>query len=153
MSDSKSITKVSVDYEQPTGDVFVVYFSSKSNNTHRFIEKLGLPNARIPKDIEDETILIDKDFVLICPSYAGGGNDKKGSVPKQVIKFLNVEQNRIHCKGVVASGNTNFGDSYCIAGDVISAKLKIPYLFSFELLGTRDDVINLRKILNQFWGK
>ncbi len=153
MATIENIFQECVDYDVPTGDVFVVYFSSKSNNTHRFIQKLALPNARIPKELEDDTLMMDRDFVLICPTYAGGNGDTKGSVPKQVIKFLNVEQNRNHCKGVVASGNTNFGDTYCLAGDVISAKLKIPYLFNFELLGTADDVVALRKVLDKFWQK
>ncbi len=135
--------------EKPTGDITIVYFSSISNNTHRFVQKLGLENIyRISDDL-----IMDKNFVLITPTYGGGGNDTKGSVPKQVIHFLNQKQNRDNCKGVVASGNTNFGDTFCLAGIIISKKLNIPLLYQFELLGTNDDVINLNNILTKFWEK
>lgn len=136
--------------EKPKGSVNIVYFSSKSNNTHRFVEKLGIESLRIPIDI-NEKILVSKDYVLICPTYSGGGSDTKGAVPKQVIRFLNDAENRKHCKGVVASGNTNFGDTFCLAGIVLSKKLNVPLLYQFELLGTNYDVENLKEILNKFW--
>ncbi|HHU5073418.1 TPA: class Ib ribonucleoside-diphosphate reductase assembly flavoprotein NrdI, partial [Streptococcus agalactiae] len=68
--------------------VKVVYFSSKSNNTHRFVQKLGCSNQRIPSD--GSSILVTEDYILIVPTYAGGGDDTKGAVPKQVVQFLNV---------------------------------------------------------------
>lgn len=70
----------------------VVYFSSKSNNTHRFVQKLACSNQRIPSD--GSSILVTEDYILIVPTYAGGGDDTKGAVPKQVVQFLNVRQNR-----------------------------------------------------------
>ncbi|WP_337896232.1 class Ib ribonucleoside-diphosphate reductase assembly flavoprotein NrdI [Mesomycoplasma ovipneumoniae] len=140
------------DYSKPKGEIFLVYFSSISNNTHRFIEKLGFKNQRIPIDI-DSQIEVNQDYVLFCPTYSGGKGDTSGSVPKPVIKFLNNEQNRKFCKGVIASGNTNFGDTYALAGPVLSKKLNVPFLYHFELLGTSDDVINVKTILNNFWEK
>lgn len=103
------------DFSKPKGEIFLVYFSSISNNTHRFIEKLGFKNQRIPIDI-DSQIEVNQDYVLFCPTYSGGKGETSGSVPKPVIKFLNNEQNRKFCKGVIASGNTNFGDTYALAG-------------------------------------
>lgn len=132
--------------------VYVIYFSSISNNTKRFIEKLNVRNDRIPISL-DEELLVNDDYVLIVPTYSGGGNDTKGAVPKQVIRFLNNKQNREHCKAVISSGNTNFGDTYCIAGPIISNKLNIPLLYQFELLGTAKDVENIGKILEEFFRK
>ena len=137
---------------KPKGKIHVVYFSSLSNNTHRFIQKLEVLNSRIPHDLQDE-ILVDKDYVLITPTYSGGGDIKEGAVPKQVIKFLNNKQNRNFCRGVIASGNTNFGDTFAIAGPIISKKLNVPLLFQFELLGTHNDVLTIKKILTDFWDK
>lgn len=128
----------------------IVYFSSISNNTQRFIEKLGMEATRIPIRL-DEEIEVEEDFILITPTYGGGNGDTKGCVPKQVIKFLNNYNNRIKCKAVIASGNTNFGDTYGLAGNIISHKLGIPFLYKFELLGTNDDVIKIRKIISEFW--
>ena len=52
---------------------------------------------------------------------------------------------------MIAAGNTNFGAAYCIAGQIISAKCAVPYLYGFELLGTPEDVISVRDGLDQLW--
>ena len=49
----------------------LVYFSSSSENTQRFIERLGLPAVRIPLN-ERERIQVDEPYILIVPSYGGG---------------------------------------------------------------------------------
>lgn len=74
-------------------------------------------------------------------------------MPRQVIKFLNNPHNRALIRGVIASGNTNFGKAFCIAGDIVSAKCQVPYLYRFELLGTADDVRRVREGLGQFWSR
>ncbi|MEI6699238.1 MAG: class Ib ribonucleoside-diphosphate reductase assembly flavoprotein NrdI [Mycobacteriaceae bacterium] len=133
--------------------VRVVYFSSVSENTHRFVEKLGMPAIRIPLR---EAIEVDGPYVLILPTYGGGraeGPDPEAGsyVPKQVIAFLNNEHNRLLLRGVIAAGNTNFGAEFCYAGDVVSRKCNVPFLYRFELMGTVDDVEAVRAGLNDFW--
>ena len=127
----------------------IVYFSSTSGNTHRFIEKLGRPAARIPIYARDEPLVVDEPYVLVVPTYGGG--DNKGAVPKQVIKFLNDEQNRSLIRGVIGAGNTNFGVAYCLAGDIIAQKCKVPHMFRFEVFGTPDDVRIVHDGLESFW--
>ncbi|GGE72039.1 class Ib ribonucleoside-diphosphate reductase assembly flavoprotein NrdI [Nesterenkonia cremea] len=130
----------------------LIYFSSVSNNTHRFVEKLGLPEqstARLPLRTKDETLEAAEPFVLILPTYGADGG--KGSVPKQVIKFLNVESNRALLRGVIGAGNTNFHESYCIAGDIVAQKCGVPHLYRFELMGTDEDVSRVRQGLEEFW--
>jgi len=128
----------------------IVYFSSTSENTKRFVEKLGIKSHRIPlftKEVEDFTV--EKASILVVPTY-GGGEDKR-AVPKQVIKFLNNPANRKHIAGVVALGNTNFGESYCIAGDIVSEKLNVPLLYRVEILGTPHDVVEVKERINKLW--
>lgn len=127
----------------------LVYFSSVSENTHRFVQKLGLPSRRIPLYAKEEPLVMDEEFVLMVPTY-GGGN-QGGAVPKQVIKFLNDKRNRDLIRGVITGGNTNFGEAYCIAGDIISAKCKVPHMYKFELLGTARDVQKVHDGLEEFW--
>ena len=129
--------------------VHIVYFSSATNNTHRFVDKLGYTAQRIPLRPTDEFLNVDQDYVLITPTYGGGA--ARGAVPKQVIKFLNDEHNRSHIRGVISAGNTNFGEAYCLAGDIISAKTKVPHMYKFELLGTDRDVQVVREGLEEFW--
>ncbi|MFE6667268.1 class Ib ribonucleoside-diphosphate reductase assembly flavoprotein NrdI [Streptomyces sp. NPDC057697] len=128
----------------------LVYFSSVSENTRRFVEKLDLPATRIPlRPRHEGTPQVTEPYVLITPTYGGG--ERAGAVPRQVIRFLNVEANRALLCGVIASGNTNFGADYCLAGRVISAKCRVPELYRFELLGTERDVRAVREGLREFW--
>lgn len=50
----------------------LVYFSSVSENTHRFVQKLGIPAIRIPVHGRIEDGLIDEPYVLVLPTYGGG---------------------------------------------------------------------------------
>ena len=130
----------------------LVYFSSVSENTHRFVQKLGLDAIRIPLH---GRIRVDEPYVLVLPTYGGGratpNLNAGGYVPKQVIAFLNDEHNRSLLRGVIAAGNTNFGAEFCYAGDVVSRKCEVPYLYRFELMGTDDDVQAVRAGLADFW--
>lgn len=132
----------------------LVYFSSSSGNTHRFIEKLGRPASRIPlhghiDGVKQDTLHATEPFVLVLPSYGGGVSGD--AVPKQVIHFLNDAQNRSLIRGVISAGNTNFGEAFCIAGDIVAAKCRVPHLYKFEVFGTPDDIIAVDKGLDHFW--
>ena len=133
----------------------LVYFSSVSENTHRFVQKLGVPATRIPVRGRIEDGVITEPYVLVLPTYGGGKAtpdiNNGGYVPKQVIAFLNNEHNRSLIRGVIAAGNNNFGAEFAYAGDVISRKCGVPYLYRFELMGTPDDVDAVREGLKDFW--
>ncbi|UQN30520.1 class Ib ribonucleoside-diphosphate reductase assembly flavoprotein NrdI [Brachybacterium kimchii] len=127
----------------------LIYFSSASENTRRFIDKLEVTAARIPLRRGDDSLVALRPFVLITPTYGGG--EGTGAVPKQVVTFLNDPRNRGLLQGVIAAGNTNFGAAYGLAGDVISAKCRVPMLYRFELFGTPRDVERVRDGLDGFW--
>lgn len=126
----------------------LVYFSSQSENTHRFVRKTGLPALRIPLNGEQH-LRVDQPYILVVPSYGGGS--ARGAVPKQVIQFLNDANNRQLIRGVIASGNRNFGEAYCLAGSIISKKCQVPCLYRFELLGTSEDIANVSQGVTEFW--
>jgi len=136
-----------------TAAPLLVYFSSTSGNTARFIEKLGLPAQRIPLHRGDGDLTVDEPYVLVTPTYGGGQGrgEEKGAVPKQVIRFLNDEGNRRNIRGVISAGNTNFGDSFGVAGDIISRKCHVPHLYRFEVFGTQDDVDRVSDGLERWW--
>ncbi len=50
-----------------------------------------------------------------------------------------------------STGNSNFGAEFGYAGDVVSRKCGVPYLYRFELMGTTDDVFAVRAGLADFW--
>ena len=128
----------------------IIYFSNYSNNTHRFVQKLGILNARIPIDIsEAEKFTVDEPYVLIVPTY-GSNMDH---VPHQVKKFLKNPENARNLKGVVGSGNTNFGAKYCAAAWLVAERFKVPMFYTFELLGTPEDVSRVKEGLAEFFDK
>ncbi|PJJ55708.1 class Ib ribonucleoside-diphosphate reductase assembly flavoprotein NrdI [Compostimonas suwonensis] len=127
----------------------LIYFSSVSGNTHRFVEKLGRPAERIPLYAREQPLLASEPYVLVLPTYGGG--DGNGAVPKQVIRFLNDERNRSLIRGVIGAGNTNFGKAYALAGDIVATKCTVPHLYRFEVFGTPDDVRIVHEGLDSLW--
>ncbi|QTV79959.1 class Ib ribonucleoside-diphosphate reductase assembly flavoprotein NrdI [Microbacterium sp. NIBRBAC000506063] len=136
-----------------TAAPLLVYFSSVSGNTAHFIAKLGLRAERVPLHRNDTDLVVDEPFVLVTPTYGGGQGrlNEKGAVPKQVIRFLNDERNRRHIRGVISTGNTNFGEAYGLAGDIISRKCRVPHLYRLEVFGTQDDVDRVSDGLERWW--
>jgi protein involved in ribonucleotide reduction len=129
--------------------MMIAYFSNVSGNTERFIERLEMPAKRIPILPKEPFLDMEEPFVLVCPTY--GDKNMKNFVPRQVQKFLNKTENRHLLRGVIASGNINFGEDYAIAGEIISSKCHVPYLYRFELMGTSKDIEAIQHGLERFW--
>ncbi|SMO91827.1 class Ib ribonucleoside-diphosphate reductase assembly flavoprotein NrdI [Paracoccus laeviglucosivorans] len=128
----------------------LVYFSSASGNTARFVARLGLSAARIPISPADAMPEPALPYVLMTPTFADG--EGRGAVPKQVIRFLNDPGRRALIRGVIAAGNRNFGATFALSGRVIAEKCNVPQLYRFELAGTEDDIARVRAGLEKFWG-
>ena len=129
----------------------IVYFSNYSGNTKRFVEKLGEDAAiRIPISGTGSGITVDQPYVLMVPTYGGG--EGRAAIPRQVRSFLNVKENRNLLRGVVGFGNTNFGEHFCKAADLISAKTGVPVIARVEIFGTDDDVNKVKERLHLLYG-
>lgn len=121
----------------------LVYFSSVSDNTRRFVEKLGVEALAVAlRGAQPE---VSEPYILITPTYGGG------DLPKQVERFLATAGNAQHIVGVIGAGNTNFGEDYCKAGRVIADRYDVPLLYKFELMGTPVDVDNVRRGVGLFF--
>ena len=132
----------------------VVYFSSASQNTARFIARCRLQDEginvyRIPLLPTDSPLEVNEPYIIVVPTYGGGAANK--AVPIQVKHFLNNPENRKHARAVIASGNATFGEAFCEAGYIIAAKCKIPFIYYFELLGTEEDVRKVRSGVVDFF--
>lgn len=138
---------------QETGAPLLVYFSSISGNTARFVEKLGMRAVRIPLHSTEPALSVDEPYVLVTPTYGGGQGrgEERGAVPRQVIRFLNDEENRRLIRGVISAGNTNFGEHFCLAGEIIGRKCSVPHLYRLELFGTPEDVARVSEGLERWW--
>ena len=129
----------------------IIYFSNYSGNTKRFVERLGLNAIRIPINWNNTSAFtVSRDYVLCVPTY-GGGSDK-AAVPRQVVKFLNIPENRDRLRGIIGLGNTNFGEHYCKAADVISQKTGVPVIARVEIFGTDEDIIRIKERLGLLYG-
>ena len=128
----------------------LVYFSSGSGNTARLVARLGLDALRIPIDATAPLPQPQTPYVLICPTYSDGTG--RGAVPRQVIRFLNDPDRRALLRGVIATGNRNFGVTFALSGKVISDKCNVPVLYRFELSGTDLDISRVQAGLEKFWG-
>lgn len=132
--------------------ISIVYFSNYSENTKRFVEKVTDAGIRIPLRASDaRDFSVDSEYVLVVPTY-GGGNEAP-AIPKSVKVFLNNPSNRDLLRGVIGTGNTNFGEHYCKAADMISAKTGAPIIARVELLGTPADVELVKERLEILYGK
>jgi len=92
---------------------------------------------------------VSEPFVLLTPSYSDG--EGRGAVAKPVIRFLNDPANRALIRGVIGTGNLNFGEHFALAGKIVAAKCNVPLLYTFELAGTDEDVARVKQGLDTFW--
>lgn len=129
----------------------IVYFSNYSGNTKKFVEKFNEDSFRIPIDTRRDNVPVyDRPYVLFVPTYGGG--EERTAIPRQVRYFLNVQENRNLLSGVVGLGNTNFGEHYCKAAELISAKAGVPLIARVEIFGTQDDVNRVKERLQLLYG-
>lgn len=127
----------------------LVYFSSVTENTKIFLERLDYPLERIPIYARERELDIDYPYILVVPTYGGGVGE--ASVPPQVKRFLKHKKHRDLCVGIIGSGNLNFGEKYAAAGDILSRKLGVPMLYRFELRGDAADAQAVTKGINDHW--
>ncbi|HHU56213.1 MAG TPA: class Ib ribonucleoside-diphosphate reductase assembly flavoprotein NrdI [Acholeplasmataceae bacterium] len=106
-----------------------VVYASRTGNVRSFIEKLGVDNVL---EIEDGTETVDEKYVLV--TYTDG----YGELPPEVETFL--EHNADNLVAVAASGDTSYGDAYCLAADEVADRYGVPILLKFENDGTNEDV-------------
>lgn len=124
----------------------VVYYSSESGNTERLVKKIGFDSLHVASG-DSAT----EPYVLIVPSYCGGKS--QGVVHNDIVNFLNKESNRKLLKGVVGTGNTNFGRYYCRSAEAVAKKCKVPLLQKIEVFGTIEDVEQARKNIIEILGE
>lgn len=118
-----------------------IVFSSRTGNVKKLISKLGLSESSI--EIEENTHM-SEDFILF--TYTA----QLGQVPEIVDQFLGKNDHHKFCKGVICSGNTNFGmNLFTRAADLINQNYGIPILKRLELAGLPRDVEEIKNILKE----
>ena len=114
-----------------------VIFFPLTGNCKRFVEICKLPEEDVI-DLWEIDYEVDFDYILITPTIGFG------KVPEDVERFLG--ENHKCLKGVVGSGNKNWGNRFAKAAEIISEQHNVPLLMKIELHGNTKDLIKFRKI-------
>ena len=113
-----------------------IVYTSRTGNVQSMIERLGIADAiKIGEGVDK----VAEEYILF--TYTDG----YGEVPLEVEEFLS--NNSENLKGVIASGNTGYGEAFCAAGDVISNQYNVPLLYKFEDEGTEEDVEKIKELI------
>lgn len=111
----------------------MIAYASRTGNVRYIASKLKAESIEI-----SEELMLNRPYILI--TYTDG----LGDIPAKVVRFL--EQNVTLCKGVVVSGNSNFGHTvFGGAGDKIAATYHIPLVRKVDLRGYQADYEAIQK--------
>jgi protein involved in ribonucleotide reduction len=113
----------------------MIVFASRTGNVRSIVSQLGFPN----KEIKDD-LIISHPYLLF--TYTDG----LGNTPQKVVDFLLNENNSIYLRGVISSGNLNFGLSFCRSADEISSKYNVPIIRKIDLRGSTEDIEEIKKV-------
>lgn len=115
----------------------MIAFASRTGNVAFVISKLNLPNIEIK-----EGMRMEAPFLLF--TYTDG----LGEVPAIVARFM--DQHHSFCRGVIVSGNSNFGHHvFGMAGDKLAAKYAIPLVCKLDLRGFPQDYEKIVQFYHQ----
>ncbi|WP_261379608.1 class Ib ribonucleoside-diphosphate reductase assembly flavoprotein NrdI [Streptococcus sp. sy004] len=114
-------------------------FYSLTGQCQRFVKKLGLEQVALELTSTTPYPTFDTPFILLVPSYDQGDVEV-------VDEFL--ADNYLHCKGVIGSGNRNFGPDFCKTARRYAQTYQLPLLYEFEFNGTEQDVEYVKGILS-----
>lgn len=119
----------------------MIAYASRTGNVRYIVSRLQLPAFEI-----EENRTFSNPYLLF--TYTDG----LGEVPGKVKRFL--EQNGNYCRGVIVSGNSNFGHQvFGAAGDAIAAELQIPLIRKVDMRGFSDDYAAIQDFYEQCFGK
>ncbi|KPN95054.1 class Ib ribonucleoside-diphosphate reductase assembly flavoprotein NrdI [Lysinibacillus sp. ZYM-1] len=105
----------------------MIVYASRTGNVRNVVSKLQAETVELSEELQ-----LNKPYLLI--TYTDG----LGDIPAKVARFL--EKNRDFCKGVVASGNSNFGHNvFGAAGEKIAATYHVPLVRKLDLRGNQTD--------------
>jgi len=119
----------------------MIAYASRTGNVRYIVSRLQLPAVEI-----EENSTMTEPYLLF--TYTDG----LGAVPQKVQSFL--ERNAKICRGVIVSGNSNFGHRvFGGAGDAIARQWQIPLVRKIDLRGFAEDYEAIRRYYEQIFHK
>ncbi|WP_123042507.1 class Ib ribonucleoside-diphosphate reductase assembly flavoprotein NrdI [Cohnella candidum] len=119
----------------------MIAFASRTGNIRYIVSRLQLPAVEI-----EEGRTLSEPYLLF--TYTDG----LGEVPQQVKRFM--ERNGRYCRGVIVSGNSNFGHQvFGGAGDAIARQWQVPLVRKIDMRGFADDYEAIQHYYEQCFRK
>ena len=110
----------------------MIIYASRTGNVRSIVNRLLEIDPTIQCSDMKVSAGVSEPFLLI--TYT----DKLGQAPEEVINFM--KHHHHLCRGVVASGNTNFGKvNFAKAADLISEMFNVDSLHKIDLRGKDSD--------------
>ena len=117
-----------------------IVFFSITGQTRRFINKIGHPSFEI--DPTNPFVELNEPYILVVPTYEIG-------LTESVNDFIEYKSHRENILGVVGGGNRNFAQLFIFTAKDIATDYKVPLLYEFEFNGTEEDVLNMKKVVDE----
>ncbi len=136
------MTSERVLYKKAGDSMKVVYFSF-TGNVRRFIGRTEFENTLEITNDNCAEVRVDEPYILVTSTIGFG------EVPDVVKTFLKNNGNMI--RGVVGSGNRNWGQNFAKASETISREYFVPLLMKFEVQGTKKDVEEFNDKVGQLY--
>lgn len=115
----------------------MIAYASRTGNVKYIVSRLQLPAFEI-----DPGARLTQPFLLF--TYTDG----LGEVPGMVKQFM--ERSGAYCRGVIVSGNSNFGHHvFGGAGDAIARQWQVPLVRKLDLRGFAEDYEAIRHYYEQ----
>ena len=117
----------------------MILYASRTGNVRAIIQKLGLPAQDL-----SQVSTVDAPFLLF--TYTDG----LGSVPPSVATFMASYHSL--CKGIIVSGNQNFGHAFFgRAGDLLAQQYQLPLIEKLDLRGTAANYEVIQRFYHTIW--
>lgn len=115
-----------------------IVYASRTGNIDTLMQTLNIKDAF---KIEMGTESMSDDYILF--TYTDG----YGDIPSEVDDFISAN-NQI--KGVIASGDSGYGEAFCGSGNKVAEKYNVPCLYKIENDGSDEDHEKIKEILTSF---
>ena len=117
----------------------MIVYASRTGNVRAIVQKLGLPAKEL-----SQVSTVDSPFLLI--TYTDG----LGSIPPTVERFM--ESYYSFCRGIIVSGNRNFGHAFFgRAGDLLAERYHLPLVEKLDLRGTVTNYEVIQNFYHTIW--
>lgn len=86
--------------------------------------------------------VIEEPYIIITPTY-------EKEVTEILNDFIETADNQKYLQGVAGGGNMNFGKLFVFTAKDLAHDYQVPLLHSFEFQGNDEDIISLKKAVDQ----